>query len=250
MSREPAIEASELELAYRGNGKSLLALDRVTFSIEQGQFLAIVGPSGSGKTSLLRLIANLIEPTGGALRVLGDHPNRARAERAFSFMFQDPVLLPWRTVLENVELPQVVSGKQDRNPRETLELVGLGEATDLYPQQLSGGMQQRTALARALSYNPKILLLDEPFAAVDELLRERLNGLLAELQQRLSLTCVLVTHSLHEAVFLADRVLILSPRPGRIVRDRTVSFPRPRQLTLLASPEFDTAVRELRQDLR
>ncbi len=244
-----AITAANVDLVYRDRAKLVPALRGLTVSVDIGEFIAVIGPSGCGKTSILRLIADLVKPTAGSLVVLGKTPAEARKEGSFSFVFQNPVLLPWRTVLGNVQLPGELRGKLEVDPFEALKLVELEGAAHLYPHELSGGMQQRAALARAISFHPKILLLDEPFSSVDELARERLNLLLGTIHDRLKMACVLVTHSVTEAAFLADRVLVLSNAPGKIRKEIHVPFGRPRHLSMLATKEFTDTVNDLRTAL-
>jgi NitT/TauT family transport system ATP-binding protein len=222
----------------------VLAVDHVSFETNPGEFLSIVGPSGCGKSTLLRLIAGLIPLTDGSIVLNGREVTEPRQDVAL--MFQRPTLLPWRTALQNTLLPPKLAAKQDasaeRQAYELLELVGLGGFEHTYPRHLSGGMQQRVALARLLMVGVDILLLDEPFAAVDQLTRERLNIELLRVHERTSATAVLVTHNITEAILLADRVIVMTPRPGRIADVIDVPFDRPRAPEMVADREFQELV--------
>jgi NitT/TauT family transport system ATP-binding protein len=223
-----AIRVTGVWHTYRTSGGPLRALDRVDLAVQPGEVLAIVGPSGCGKSTLLRILAGLLEPSGGEVRLHGQTPVEARRQRMLGWLAQDDGLLPWRSVVENVSLPLRLSGQNTGPVQAMLEHVGLGENARHYPHELSGGMRQRAALARALVARPTFLLLDEPFAHLDDLTRERLGDLLLDLRPVGNPTMVLVTHSVAEAVRLADRVVVLSPRPGRVVLDEPVCLPRPR----------------------
>jgi NitT/TauT family transport system ATP-binding protein len=218
----------------------ILALDGVSLAAGEGEFLAIVGPSGGGKTTLLRLLAGLQQPDSGEVLFRGEPLLAPR--RSIGIVFQRANLMPWRTVLGNVSLPLEVAGTNPREAQEQAEalvsLVGLLGFGDAYPGQLSGGMQQRVALARALVHEPGVLLLDEPFGSLDALTRERMNGELLRIWDLRRPTVIMVTHSIQEAVFLADRVLVLSARPGRIRAEFRVPLPRPRDLSVTLTPEF------------
>jgi NitT/TauT family transport system ATP-binding protein len=222
----------------------VLAVDHVSFEATPGEFVSIVGPSGCGKSTLLRLIAGLIPLTGGAIAVNGREVTEPRQDVAL--MFQRPTLLPWRTALQNALLPPKLGGKLDgaaeRQAYELLELVGLSGFEHTYPRHLSGGMQQRVALARLLMVGVDVLLLDEPFAAVDQLTRERLNIELLRVHERLSATALLVTHNITEAILLADRVIVMTARPGRIADVIDVPFERPRAQEMVADPAFQELV--------
>src|SRR5262245_8971145 len=217
-----------LAIEFRGVGKTYLARDGsrveglrdVSLAVQEAEFVALIGPSGCGKSTLLKLTAGLIDAGAGEIRVLGRPPAEAKAARAFGFVFQDPVLLPWRTASENVQLLLEVTGvgraeRVDR-ARGLLELVGLADFGEKLPSELSGGMQQRVGIARALSLDPAILLMDEPFGALDEITRDRMNQELLALWEKTRKTVLFVTHSIAEAVFLADRVVVLSPHPGTV----------------------------------
>jgi NitT/TauT family transport system ATP-binding protein len=222
----------------------VLAVDHVSFEATPGEFVSIVGPSGCGKSTLLRLIAGLIPLTGGRISVNGREVTQPRQDVAL--MFQRPTLLPWRTALQNALLPPKLGGKLDeaaeRQAYELLDLVGLSGFEHTYPRHLSGGMQQRVALARLLMVGVEVLLLDEPFAAVDQLTRERLNLELLRVHERTSATALLVTHNITEAILLADRVVVMTARPGKIADLIDVPFPRPREQEMIAEPEFQQLV--------
>ncbi|WP_420638623.1 ABC transporter ATP-binding protein [Candidatus Poriferisocius sp.] len=234
------------------------ALQELSFDIADGEFVAVVGPSGCGKSTLLRIIAGLQPPTSGSVTVRGKTPSQARSDVEFGFVFQNPVLFPWLQVLNNVLLPDRILGK--RNPlrdhdaetraRKLLRDVGLEGFEDHYPEQISGGMQQRVALARALSYGPSTLLMDEPFGALDEFTRDNLNLQLLDVWRQTGSTIVFVTHSLAEAIFLSDRVVVLSPRPGHVLRIADVPFTRPRELAIRYQPDFAALNGELRELLQ
>lgn len=224
----PAILCQHVSMSYG----PLQALRDLNLAVAHGEFVSLVGPSGSGKSTLLRIIAGLTEPTAGRVLVDGMPPDEARQARRYGIVFQSPTLYGWRTVADNVALPLEISGvpRDEREARvaEVLDLVGLAEFARARPSQLSGGMQQRVALARALAYRPPVLLMDEPFAALDDLTRERLAQELLNIQARAGLTIFFVTHHIADAVFLSDRVAVLSPRPGTVRADIPIELPRPR----------------------
>jgi NitT/TauT family transport system ATP-binding protein len=230
----------------------VLAVDHVSFEASPGEFVSVVGPSGCGKSTLLRLIAGLIPLTAGTITINGREVDEPRQDVAL--MFQRPTLLPWQTALQNALLPRTLHGRADdaaeREALELLELVGLSGFEHTYPRHLSGGMQQRVALARLLMVGVEVLLLDEPFAAVDQLTRERLNIELLKVHERTSATALLVTHNITEAVLLADRVIVMTPRPGKVADVIDVPFARPRVQEMTAEREFQELVLRAHRGLR
>jgi len=249
MERKPFLTARDIHMTYNSPQGSTEALRGVSFEVHEGEFLCIVGPSGCGKTTLLRILSGLLKPTAGEVLWKGVPLDGPREE--MGFVFQKANLMPWRNVLRNVTLPLEIRGvdreKAERQGRELLSTMGLDGFLNAYPRELSGGMEQRVALARALIYDPAILFLDEPFGSLDALTRERLNVELARLWQMKRKTVVMVTHNIQEAVFLADRVLVMSPRPGHIEVSIPVSLPRPRTIALMYTPEFGELSRKVRE---
>jgi NitT/TauT family transport system ATP-binding protein len=231
--------------------RSVTALEGVDLDVAAGSFLSIIGPSGCGKSTLLRVIAGLTDPSAGSVTVGEDSPHALVARHKLGIAFQDHALLPWLTVSENVALPFRIAGAAVDGARiaELLALVGMAESAHARPRQLSGGMRQRVAIARALVLRPRILLLDEPFGALDAVTRRQLNIELQRIWSTQRITTVLVTHSIDEAVFLGDRVVVMSPRPGRIRRDEGIPFARPRDRTLLSDPAFHALTDELARAL-
>ena len=243
----PLIVVDHVGKVY-GNGT--VALEDISFNVSEGQFVSLVGPSGCGKSTLLRMIAGLGPITSGSILVEDLPPDRARKEKAdTAFVFQDATLMPWRSVLGNVELPLELRGVSKSQRRalvmQSLETVGLTDAVKSYPRELSGGMRMRVSLARALAAHPRLLLMDEPFGALDEITRQRLNGELLRLCSLANWTVVFVTHNVFEAVYLSTRILVMSPRPGRIVAEVPVPLPHPRVPELRTDPEYTRIVGEV-----
>ena len=245
------LEASGTRLTYQTRRGSIIALDGVDLTVARGAFLSLIGSSGCGKSSLLKLFAGLLPPTAGAIRL--DGAAVTGPDRRIGIAFQRPTLMPWKTVLQNVLVPARAQGRDPtaslRHAEVLLALLGLTGFAHDYPKELSGGMQQRIGLARMLVHEPEVLLLDEPFAALDALTREELMVELQRLWLAEARTALFVTHSTAEAAFLSDRVLVMSPRPGRIVADIFVNFPRPRPLALLESEKFGALTGEIRRAL-
>ena len=238
----------------RGDEQVTNALEDISLDIGPGEFVSLIGPSGCGKSTLLRIIGDLIEPSAGQVLVNGKPARQARLDRNYGMVFQAPVLMDWRTVDANVRLPLEIMGwdrrRQDAKAAELLDLVELGEFLGHYPYQLSGGMQQRVAIARALAFEPALLLMDEPFGALDEMTRERMNSEVLRIWERTGTTIVFVTHSIPEAVFLSSRVAVMSRRPGRITKIVNVDLPRPRNELTRESPRYFEVVTEVREALR
>ncbi len=231
-----------------------VALQNASLDIAPGEFISLIGPSGCGKTTLLRLMADLIKPSAGKISIGGKSPTEARKSRAYGYVFQAPTLMEWRTVLQNVMLPLEIMGfpKAEHKPRaeKMLELVGLEKFAHQYTWQLSGGMQQRVSIARALSFDPQLIFMDEPFGALDEITRENLNLELLRLWRETGKTIVFVTHSIPEAVFLSTRIVVMTPRPGKIETVIPVNLPQPRDFDTRETPEFFRIATEVRETLR
>lgn len=247
--RKPALTAKGVRHIYRGSRGELLALDGVNLAVAEGEFVAIVGPSGCGKSTLLRILGGLLVPTAGQV-CLDDEPLLS-PRRQVGFVFQTVNLMPWRTVLRNITLPLEVArvplDEAEQRAREVIVLVGLQGFEAVYPRELSGGMTQRVAIARSLVADPAVLLLDEPFGALDALSREQMNLELARIWQARRVSAVMVTHDLQEAAFLADRVLVMSPRPGTLRAEVVVDLPRPRVLEVMYTEFFGSVSRRVRE---
>ncbi len=246
------IDASDLSLTFSTADGPVYALSGVNLKVEDGEFVSFIGPSGCGKTTLLRVIADLERATGGNITVNGLSPQAARLARSYGYVFQAPGLFPWRTVERNVALPLEIMGiaGADERVQRNLALVNLNGFEKKFPWQLSGGMQQRVSIARALAFDPKLLLMDEPFGALDEIVRDKLNQQLLELWDRTKKTVVFVTHSIPEAVFLSTKIVVMSPRPGRIIDVIETNFPRQRTLDIRETPEFLKVAQRVREGLR
>jgi NitT/TauT family transport system ATP-binding protein len=244
----PILLAQNISMAFPNHNGGLAALERVSFEVGPQEFVCLVGPSGCGKTTLLRLLAGLLRPTGG--QIIFEGAPLAGPRRRIGFVFQKANLMPWRTVLANITLPlelqNVAATEAKRRAQELIDLVGLRGFEQNLPRDLSGGMEQRVAIARALVHNPDVLLLDEPFGALDALTRERMGAELLRIWEARKKTVVMVTHSIPEALLLADRVLVLSPRPGQIRLALDVPLPRPRRMEMEYSPEFGALAQQVR----
>ena len=253
-----SVEVESVSVVYPAKENTVTALDNVSLTIGEGEFVSLIGPSGCGKTTLLRVIADLEQVTSGTVQVNGMTSREARLARAYGYVFQAPALFPWRTVLGNVCLPLEIHGLDKAKARgvalEHLERVGLKGFEGKYPWQLSGGMQQRVSIARALGFDPKLLMMDEPFGALDEITRDRLNEQLLSLWRAdlggARRTIVFVTHSIPEAVFLSSRIVVMSPRPGRIVDVIESGLPADRTLDIRDTPEFSALAHRVRLALQ
>ncbi|MFW2490579.1 ABC transporter ATP-binding protein [Clostridium chromiireducens] len=246
------IKIEDLSMVYqdKNGGEPVTALKNVNLEIKEGEFISLLGPSGCGKTTLLRIIADLLQPSSGKVTVRGQSPREIRLQKKYGIVFQNPVLYDWRTVRRNVCMPMELLGmkKQDRTAKvtEMLDLVGLTNFGKHYPYELSGGMQQRVGIARALAINPEILLMDEPFSALDEFTREKLHEDLLEIWTKTKKTVVFVTHNISEAVFLSDKVVVLSPHPGRVSAVIDIDIPRPRNMESKQSKQFYDYITKIR----
>ena len=251
---QPVIEARRMDLTFQTNDGPVHALNDVNLSIEKGEFVSFIGPSGCGKTTFLRCIAALETPTAGTLTVNGMPPDEARRNRAYGYVFQAAGLYPWRTIAKNIKLPLEVMGyssaEQEERAYEVLKLVDLAGFGGKFPWQLSGGMQQRASIARALAFDADILLMDEPFGALDEIVRDHLNEQLLDLWVRTEKTIGFVTHSIPEAVYLSTRIVVMSPRPGRITDVIDSPLPKERPLDIRDTPEFIEVAHRVRKGLR
>ena len=254
MIHEPTIDAKGLHLTFETNDGPVQALQDVNLEINKGDFVSFIGPSGCGKTTFLRCIAGLETPTSGHILVNGLTPDEARRARAYGYVFQAAGLYPWRTIGGNIRLPLEIMGfskfEMSERVERVLELVDLTGFDKKFPWQLSGGMQQRASIARALAFDADILLMDEPFGALDEIVRDHLNEQLLELWARTEKTIGFVTHSIPEAVYLSTKIVVMSPRPGRITDVIDSSLPKERPLDIRDSPEFISIAQRVRDGLR
>lgn len=254
MTSKAVISAKDLSLTFQTNDGPVHALKDVDLDVHKGDFVSFIGPSGCGKTTLLRCMADLEHPTGGSITVNGASAEEARRARAYGYVFQAAGLYPWRTIGGNIRLPLEIMGykasDQDERLRRVLELVDLAGFERKYPWQLSGGMQQRASIARALAFDADILLMDEPFGALDEIVRDHLNEQLLGLWDRTGKTICFVTHSIPEAVYLSTRIVVMSPRPGRITDVIESPLPRERPLDIRDTPEFLEVAHRVREGLR
>jgi NitT/TauT family transport system ATP-binding protein len=248
------IDIDNLSLTFETNDGPVHALSDIDLKIEEGDFVSFIGPSGCGKTTLLRVIADLERPTAGSITVNGVSPEEARLNRAYGYVFQAAALYPWRTIAKNVALPLEIMGlsraEQQQRVARNMELVNLTGFEKKYPWQLSGGMQQRASIARALAVEPDLLLMDEPFGALDEIVRDHLNEQLLQLWAKTNKTVVFVTHSIPEAVFLSTKIVVLCPRPGRIYDVIESDLPRDRRLDIRETPEFLKIAHRVREGLK
>ena len=248
------VSAKKLDLTFQTNDGPVHALSDVSLDVEQGDFVSFIGPSGCGKTTFLRVIADLEKPTGGSISVNGMTPEEARMQRAYGYVFQAASLLPWRTIEKNIAVPLEIMGLSASDQREridkVLSLVDLANFGRKYPWQLSGGMQQRASIARALAFDADLLLMDEPFGALDEIVRDHLNEQLLKLWDSTSKTICFVTHSIPEAVYLSTKIVVMSPRPGRVTDVIESTLPRERPLEIRESEEFLKIAHRVREGLR
>ena len=249
--REVEIRIKNLGMTFKDNqGNAVEALTGVNLDIYKGEFISLLGPSGCGKTTLLRMVADLLEPTAGSVHIGDRLPREVRLDQKLGIVFQSPVLFDWRTVKKNVELPLEVmkfeKSKRSQISDSMLEMVGLTKFADHYPNQLSGGMQQRVNIARALAVRPELLLMDEPFSSLDEFTKEKLHEDLLRIWKKTNKTVIFVTHNIQEAVFLSDRVCVLSPHPGRLSGIVDVDLPRPRELKVKETAKFNELVSKVR----
>jgi NitT/TauT family transport system ATP-binding protein len=249
----PAVLIQSLNVSFKTASGTFQALESVDLTVKENEFLTLIGPSGCGKTTVLRCIAHLVDPTSGQVTVNGLSPIEAIQKRDVGYVFQSATLLEWRNVLKNVLLPMEIAGvgrkEASRRASEMIERVGLTDFVRNFPRQLSGGMQQRVAIARALVMEPKIILMDEPFAALDEITREDMNRWLMEVFDKSNTTIVFVTHNIREAIMLSDRVVVMAPRPGRLVAEFEIDLPRPRTQEIMFSEEFNAIRQQAEQEL-
>ena len=254
-SNNIAISAVDINKVFNpGSDEEVIALQDINLEIEAGEFISFIGPSGCGKSTLMRLIGDLTQPTSGELLVNGKQPHQARLDRDYGMVFQAATLYEWRSVIKNVQLPLEVMGYPSDERRELalamLDMVELGDFAEHYPWQLSGGMQQRVSIARALAFDPSVLLMDEPFGALDEFTRERMNLELLRIWRQTGKTIIFVTHSIAEAVFLSKRIVVMTPRPGRITEVVSNSLPYPRDFNTRVDPAYVELVARVRELLR
>jgi NitT/TauT family transport system ATP-binding protein len=249
-----AVDIRDVSLTFETSDGKVDALSNVSLQVADGEFVSFIGPSGCGKTTMLRVIADLQQPTSGTLLVNGMSAEQARLERRYGYVFQAPALFPWRTIEKNLKLPLEIMGFSDSEQQQRaaryLALVNLTGFERKFPWQLSGGMQQRVSIARALSFDPVLLLMDEPFGALDEIVRDHLNEQLLQLWDKTGKTVLFVTHSIPEAVFLSTKIVVMSPRPGRIIDIIDCNFPRDRTLEIRETPEFLKIAQRVRVGLR
>ena len=254
MTVNKAVEIKDLSLIFDAIDQPVHALSNINLNISKGDFVSLIGPSGCGKTTLLRIIADLQEPSSGSISVNDKSADLARMDRDYGYVFQSPALFPWRTISGNIGLPLEIMGfdKSERAKRikKNLDLVNLVGFEKKFPWQLSGGMQQRASIARALSFDPELLLMDEPFGALDEIVRDHLNEQLLELWRKTQKTVVFVTHSIPEAVFLSSHIVVMSPRPGKIFDIIKSPLPNNRDLSIRETPEFLKIAQRVRDGLR
>lgn len=252
--KKTVVSAKDLCLTFQTNDGPVNALSNVDLEVQKGDFVSFIGPSGCGKTTFLRVIADLEKNTAGTITVNGMTPEQARKARAYGYVFQAAALYPWRTIEKNIALPLEIMGHSDaekkRRVAETLELVNLSGFGKKFPWQLSGGMQQRASIARALAFDADLLLMDEPFGALDEIVRDHLNEQLLKLWARTEKTICFVTHSIPEAVYLSTKIVVMSPRPGRVTDIIESPLPKERPLDIRESPEFLEIAHRVREGLR
>lgn len=251
----PVISIKNVNMVFfQGTADEVVALKEINLDVRPGEFISFIGPSGCGKSTLLRLVADLLTPTQGALTVNGKSPREARLKREYGFVFQAPTLYDWRTIRRNVQLPLEIMGysaaEQVARAEKMLEMVELGQFANRYPWQLSGGMQQRTSIARALAFEPPLLLMDEPFGALDEFTRDRMNMELLRIWRQTNTTIVFVTHSIAEAVFLSNRVVVMTARPGKIKDIIEINLPQPRVFETREEQAYFDYVIQVRESLR
>jgi len=255
MNENPlVVKAKKIDLVFQTADEPIHALSEIDLEIQKGDFVSLIGPSGCGKTTLMRVIADLEKPTAGEIKINGMKPKEARLQRAYGYVFQSPVLYPWRTVEGNLKLPLEIMGieknEQTKRAREALKMVDLTGFEKKFPWQLSGGMQQRVSIARALTFDPDLLLMDEPFGALDEIVRDQLNEHFHKLWEQTQKTVVFVTHSIPEAAYLSTKIVVMSPRPGKIVDIIDSTLPKQRTLEMRDTQEFLELSQRIREGLR